>query len=399
MDILNIEAPLIKQRKIFYLEGVRGLAAFMVCIHHFLLAFYPALFTGNVFQSHLNSNEIKFYSSPLIFLINGRLFVYVFFILSGYVLSKKTFLRNDIEYLNSAFVRRFPRLYIPVFVTLIIAFLCLRLNLNHNIEVSEVTKSPWLASLKGDPSIIKFLKNLIYRAMFLEDNSYVTVLWTISIEFYGSLLVFATMALISTIRSSYILLIVIFLVFCISSKFEYCAFVFGMSLNYLADLKLKSILIKRVLIVLLIITGLFLGGFPNVFELATPSLNGTLYERLNHVGIIKISGLLNCIGALCLVVAVFQSNLLQRFFSHRVLSFLGNISFSLYLLHTIVLVSFSMILFQFVSKTFSYNLSFIIVFISSMVFILITSYLMTIYVDKGSLTISSRLYKKYFAKP
>lgn len=397
MTELTVDNSLIRGRKIFYLEGIRGLAAFLVCIHHFLLAYYPALFTGNVLQTHTNSLEINFYHSPFIFLINGRLFVYIFFILSGFVLSKKTFFQPDIKYLNSAFARRYPRLYIPVFVALVIAYLCIRLHLNHNIEVGKVTKSLWLETHHGDPSLVRFLASLIYKAMFFRDDHYLTVLWTISIEFYGSLLVFGTMALTGMLRNSYFFLIVIFLIFLVSLKFEYCAFVLGMVLNYFATYQITNGFYKRLLVMVLIVGGLFLGGFPNIYITATPSLNGTIYEFLNYAKIIKYGGLLNCIGAFCLISAVFQSNLLQRFFSHRVLSFLGNISFSLYLIHIIILLSFSTILFQFLSASLDYNLSALIVLGLSFILLIALSFVMTIYVDKKSLSISSKLYNKYFA--
>ena len=46
--------------KIHYLDGIRGLAACNVLLTHFIVAFYPALYTGKSAQAHL-SGDIEVY--------------------------------------------------------------------------------------------------------------------------------------------------------------------------------------------------------------------------------------------------------------------------------------------------------------------------------------------------
>ncbi|MDB5134935.1 MAG: Peptidoglycan/LPS O-acetylase OafA/YrhL, contains acyltransferase and SGNH-hydrolase domain [Mucilaginibacter sp.] len=386
-----------KAKKLTYLEGIRGLAAFMVVIHHYLLAFYPAQASGDATNTHFGSLELWYYKSPFIFLTNGQLFVFVFFILSGYVLSKKFFLEKDMDYLVSASLRRFPRLYIPVAFTLIIAFILLKFSLNFNSEASNITKSLWFASLHGKSSITHFLSCLFYRTMFIGDNTYNTVLWTISQELFGSFLVFAALALTRNAKNSFIIYVLLFVLFVTAEKFEYCAFIFGIMLNYTDSFEIKKILHKRIVIVLLLLAGLFLGGFPHVYFISTPTLNGTIYSFLNYSFIIKRDALLNATGAFLLILAVQQSTKLQHIFSSRALAFLGYISFAMYLIHVPVLQSFSSFLFIKNMTIFSYNVSFLIGFILSLVLIFFASYIMTIYVDKKSLTASQSIYKRFFS--
>ena len=79
-------------KKIRYLDGLRGLAAFEVVFHHFILAFYPALFAGPGVPTHLAPGQEVFVSgSVLNLLYDGNFAVCIFFVLSGYVLSHKFF--------------------------------------------------------------------------------------------------------------------------------------------------------------------------------------------------------------------------------------------------------------------------------------------------------------------
>ncbi len=388
----------VKSKKLAYLEGVRGMAAVLVVIHHYLLAFYPAQASGNLNHVHVDKLELWYYQSPFLFLTNGQLFVYIFFILSGHVLSKRFFKEKEISYLASAFIRRLPRLYIPVAFSLIFAFILLKLSLNFNLEASRVTKSIWLSVLEGNPSCIVFLKILFLQSMFLGDSSYNTVLWSISIELYGSLLVFATLALIYKSKNSFFILALIFLILLIHQKFGYCAFILGIMLNYSEGFNFKSFFFKRITVIVLILFGLFLGGFPHIYYLSTPTIKGTFYDFLNYSFIIKRDGLINAIGAFCLILAIQQSSKLQSVFSGRILVFLGAISFSIYLLHAVILLSFSSYLFIILHELFSYNISFLLDFIASIILIGLIGYTMTFYVDNKSVTISKSIYNRYFLK-
>ena len=188
--------------KLIYIEGIRGMAALMVVLHHYLLSFYPAQANGNSSVAHLKTIELWYYKSPFIFLTNGQLYVYIFFILSGFVLSRKFFLEKDMTYLVSAAIKRFPRLYMPVAFSLVVTFILLKFYSITMLKAAQLTKSAWFASLQGDPSVIAFLKSLFFKVMFASDNSYNIVLWTITRELYGSFLVFVVLAGLVAIQNT-----------------------------------------------------------------------------------------------------------------------------------------------------------------------------------------------------
>ncbi|WP_019915138.1 acyltransferase family protein [Paenibacillus sp. HW567] len=74
--------------KLLYLNGLRGVAALVVVFSHYTLSFFPALHTGNTSDVY-NSFELFVSGSPLNVFYNGSFAVFIFFILSGFVLSYK----------------------------------------------------------------------------------------------------------------------------------------------------------------------------------------------------------------------------------------------------------------------------------------------------------------------
>src|SRR6202011_2052171 len=79
------EASRDKTPRIAYLESIRGLAALQVLLLHFLSAFAPCL----VFTPPPDAIVARtVHLSPLYFLYDGYSAVYIFFVLSGYVLTR-----------------------------------------------------------------------------------------------------------------------------------------------------------------------------------------------------------------------------------------------------------------------------------------------------------------------
>jgi len=105
------DAPGIKER-FHFLDGLRGLAALMIVIHH--------AFTANIvkFLDHIRLPVLGFYFSY--FTQSG---VELFFVLSGVVLLRP-YLRKQKEFkVGEYFYRRIKRIYPPYFFALLFAFL------------------------------------------------------------------------------------------------------------------------------------------------------------------------------------------------------------------------------------------------------------------------------------
>ncbi len=337
--------------------------------------------------------EISYGQSLFSVITNGHFAVNIFFVLSGFVLSKKYFLTNNFNTLVSAAQRRYLRLYIPVAFTLILSFAIMHLHIFYNIPASKISKSFWL---DGMWSFTDSLKNLIgcltYRTMFLNDSMFDTSMWTISIELFGSAFIFALLALTHNTKSRIIIMILLLLFFYFTEDQYYSDFIFGISLNYVgrSGIWLNKYLSNFTAFILLII-GLILGAFPSNNVITHTFIS-------NFPGSKFVGGWYHNIGAYFLVLSFVIAPFLQRLIDLRFFRFLGYISFSLYLLHPLIIGSFSSFIFLKLYHSCGYNYSVAIVFILTTCFCLYISWLMTKYIDIPSTGFSKYVYDRWIKK-
>lgn len=188
--------------RIAYLESIRGLAALQVLLLHFLAAFAPEfVFSLPAVAPIMGSIHL----SPLYFLYDGYSAVYIFFALSGYVLTR-SFERN----LARPFVQvlgRIVRLGLPAIAAVLVSAAVMLIFGKPNIAAGELSGSAWFASQwNAQLSLASVIKDGTLNALFLGyrglpgvaflgswqqpvEQSLVAPLWTLSIEFYGSMTV------------------------------------------------------------------------------------------------------------------------------------------------------------------------------------------------------------------
>lgn len=379
--------------KISYLEGIRGLAALLVFFHHFGLAFYSAYFSFNPDASHLNGMEISYGQSVWSVFSNGNFCVYVFFVLSGFVLSRKYFQTNAFSVLISGAQRRFIRLFIPIAATIILSFIIMQAGLYYNVPAATVTHSEWwLGSMWTFPdAFTKMISSLAYGTMFMGDSSFDTTLSSMSIEFYGSLFVFAFLCLTHNTRNKYGMLLLV-LLYCILTGHIYTAtFALGISLNYTEQ---KHLSLNKstagIIAAIMAVTGLMLGSFPT-----NGQIQGSIFVHFPEWILITASAWFHSVGAYLLVSAFVLSAVLQRLISFRIFIFLGYISFALYLIHPIIIGSFSSYLFLKLSETMPYNNAVALVFLLSLVVCIPLSWLMTKYIDIPGTNFAKYVYERF----
>ena len=162
-----------KLPRIAYLESIRGVAALQVLLLHFFAAFAPDLVyslpAGAAIAGYIHL-------SPLYFLYDGYSAVYIFFALSGYVLTR-SFERHLArpaaerlfsQVLFSQFLARLVRLGLPGLAATLVAAAMMSMFGKPNIAAGGLGGSTWFVSQwNTDVSILSVIRDGTVNALFL----------------------------------------------------------------------------------------------------------------------------------------------------------------------------------------------------------------------------------------
>lgn len=177
--------------RIRWVDGLRGIASLMIFLHHFILAFIPALYYGSRVESRIFSSEAVLAESPFLFFMNGHFLVNLFLLLSGVVLSLQV---SRIDTLKELLVRlgiRYLRLAIPVFVISLIVYLTANFGLLYHNQAAELSNSPWLHLYYNTPlTFSSVFETSLFSVWVIGNDLYSTAFWMLEHLFYGSLLVY-----------------------------------------------------------------------------------------------------------------------------------------------------------------------------------------------------------------
>lgn len=199
--------------RFIYFDGLRGLAALVVAVTHFVVAFYLALYSGRPEHAH-HAWEVTASSYPFLFLASGANFaVCIFLALSGFVLAR-SFYGSRLGLLG-LLLKRTIRLGLPILAASLLGWLLLASGLMFNDDIAAITRSEWLGRHYGQahPSfydaVMQAGNSLVGIATV--DTSYNSALWTMPIEFTGSvvLIVFFSTIVTRTSRTASGVLLVI----------------------------------------------------------------------------------------------------------------------------------------------------------------------------------------------
>jgi peptidoglycan/LPS O-acetylase OafA/YrhL len=182
--------------KVQYLEGLRGIAAMQVVLLHFVTGFRP--------------DTAEHAWPPLRVLFDGHTAVYVFFLISGAVLTP-SFARDGT--FGTKLVKRIVRLGVPVAGAAAVATILQALLPNEHLRTASLTGSAWLAMDSSGAATLSHLAREIgldslllgYReaTLFapwaeqrpLMQQSLDAPFWSLHLELYGSLLVLCLVSL------------------------------------------------------------------------------------------------------------------------------------------------------------------------------------------------------------
>lgn len=377
--------------KIDYLDGMRGVAAVFVIFSHCFLWFAPEMHTGIDLQG---LKEQLIFNSPFTFFFKGGSAVTLFFVLSGFVLARSCMLSpNPSEYILSSAKRRYIRLGIPVCASIVISYILTHMGAFRAESLGSY--SALSHKYVEELPFINFIFDSLIGGMIYGNGDFNYVLWTINIEFFGSLLVYATMSIfykdIKSLRifslSAAIMLMTSqsdFIVY--QSMFFYGCFLSTFKINDAGPNK-YALLIPT----LMILTGLYLHGF-NSFSWRSSSYS--FLVGINN-GINKLIGrdflwniITPSIGSFLIISCVSINANVFNFLNNKFFRFYGRISFSLYLLHSFVLAILAPVIYRLTGN------GLLSAALASLTVLIITTTIsipFCKYVDRGAIRVSKRL--------
>lgn len=362
-----------------YLNGLRGLAAFFVFCHHYLMEYYRDI-TFYAYGTRPEDNHVI--QLPLISIIHsGSFMVSIFFILSGYVLSYKTVGliyksngtgsqdANILQTLASSAFRRAPRLYIPLvipwLVTPILVYVGYFTKLDY--EIAPPTDAEIPAPTLLTQFAMEWANFKEYSNPFVWERVYPThmsQLWTIPVEFRGSLIVFLLLVCLSKAKHGARLAIEFIAAwYCLSyGRWDVFLFIWGIIFAELRVLRTsvtnssygldKTLIYDKAALktlhyalntfwLLLFLVGGWMGSFPFHEDHAghwSPYFVPLKWiSPTEGLAISEPHRYWATIGAVFFMLGLDHLEVLQRPFNTSLIQYLGDVSYGFYIVHWTVL--------------------------------------------------------------
>lgn len=361
-------------------ESIRGLACLAVVFSHLSLSFYPYLHHFSPDDRAHGHWDYFMHHSPFAFWYSGTAAVFVFFVLSGFVLSYAILRHDDVpRKVTEMAIKRYPRLAIPAFFSCILAWLALSYT-----SINSDLVNDWLQAYATQEVS---LKQAAYEgsigAFLFAESSTNWVLWTMQIELFGSILLFVLLLLYHYKKSLfYISSILLPLLGLLDDERFFLgllSFVIG-SYMYLHGRQIKPVFAWS-----MFFAGLYFAGAHNsshAYHWLYKILGWRTYDYSNF-----FSGIL-------IVYSILLSTQLSEIFDKKPLVYLGKLSFSIYLLHMMLMYLVCIPAFNWLmGMGFNYDLSVLLAVLTCLSSILLASAFYSEYVDSWAVKISNKLAK------
>lgn len=359
-------------RTIEWINGLKGIACILIFLHHFCLAFYPAIHYGDAAVSHLAGFDTRLAQSPISFILNGNFLVALFCVISGILISISVMELEDRDKISNVIVKRYLRLMLPIIPVGLFVWIMLITGGFSNVEAASVTLSPWLSKYyTGTLTLKETLESIFINIWFYGDNRLSTAFWMLKDLFYGTFLSMI-LSMVSWKMKRFAWIVYVIVIVCYWKSPMQLAFVLGTCLAWVY-LNAEQLFNKYVGIILVIV-GLFLGGYPsgvipnNIYSV----LNGNAYVFI-HV-----------IGAFLFLYGVWSCKGIQKIFSLPIFRALGKISYAVYLLHIPLLFSVTTSIFLMLVEYMGYTKSVLTTLVISSIVLLITSYFYNKFIEKAA---------------
>lgn len=371
-----------EKKRIDWIDGLKGIACILIFCHHFALIFFPATFYGPWAESRLQGIDTYLAQSPLGVVLNGNFLLAVFCMLSALVLSLQVMGMEDKTRLGGVVAKRYFRLMPPLFVVGLVVWVFLRFGLFTNTQAVAATGSPWVGQYyRHALSFREFLEAALVKVWFYGDESLSTAFWMLSRLFYGSFLAI----LLSTVAWKYrkrawiVYIAVAALLFDRSDLL--LAFALGTLLAWLLHRDLR---LPKIVPPMAVLLGLLLGGYPSGFSATN------LYRYFRGLTFVDW----HILGAFVMLFGILFWKGAQKLLSWRLFTWLGKLSYSVYLIHIPLLFSLTTGVFLWTEGKLGYFGSVALTFGVSLGALIGIAWLYHRFVERGFVRLQDKLFSK-----
>ncbi|MED0960105.1 acyltransferase family protein [Bacillus paramycoides] len=321
------------------LDSLRGIAAIIVLLGHFL-ALFPILGKKVMYST---------FGACFSILWQGHSAVIIFFVLSGFVLSLPFYKGTEFNYLKYL-IKRVCRIYIPYIVIL---FIAIGIKLGIHSKIGTIPGLVQWGSWNIEVSFNRVMDHILFLREFNSD-AFIMVIWSLVHEMRISivfpLIIFLLLRVnwkVSIGIAMFLSVIGYLLMKNIPSEFN-----MPVSTNYFITLHYSSMFIIGALLAknreylvskiinskvkyILLPLGLLFFSYPRIPFMLLSKLIGEIDYELYLI----IIDWYICFGAVLIILSALSSKLFSKLLLIKPVQFIGEISYSLYLVHPIVLLT------------------------------------------------------------
>ncbi|MGG0458527.1 acyltransferase family protein [Bacillus mycoides] len=321
------------------LDSLRGIAAIIVLLGHFL-ALFPILGKKVMYST---------FGAYFSILWQGHSAVIIFFVLSGFVLSLPFYKGTEFNYLKYL-IKRVCRIYIPYIVIL---FIAIGIKLGIHSKIGTIPGLVQWGSWNIEVSFNRVMDHILFLREFNSD-AFIMVIWSLVHEMRISivfpLIIFLLLRVnwkVSIGIAMFLSVIGYLLMKNIPSEFN-----MPVSTNYFITLHYSSMFIIGALLAknreylvskiinskvkyILLPLGLLFFSYPRIPFMLLSKLIGEIDYELYLI----IIDWYICFGAVLIILSALSSKLFSKLLLIKPVQFIGEISYSLYLVHPIVLLT------------------------------------------------------------
>ncbi len=377
------------KKRLAYIDAVKGIACLGVFIHHFIIKVLPATVTGKIEDSRVFGDYILG-SRAIGFILNGNFWVCMFIVISAFLLSKSIMNKNvdrDL-YISKTLLKRYPRLMFPVLGLNIICFIIFYIFYLCGVHLENPLNM----------SFASMLKMTVFDMWFIEGTSTMGY-WMMYILFYGSIISVVLSTILANCKKvSYSRITLICLLpFMLYLNTYFFAVLIGVWLAYetqYTDFKfLKKCKFFNIILIIFTIIAIVFAGYPS-----TGNTTQGVYMIFNVLptGLKNMVHIFHIFAAMLIMIIFICKPKLQKAFDKKCFSFLGEISYAVYLVHPVVISFIGIPLYNYLEKNIGILFSVLITTVFLIIVVIISSWLFNKFIEKPIIMIVDKMFKNVF---